>query len=191
MHFIYGADPVAIEFFGSATYTFSGGTFSTDADGTALGAGITSGSINWKFGLNIGLLDMMLDHAGTLYRIAGNLYVPESDDPRLIEDLPGEVFVSVGGNLLPNTVDIEGFFATGNGSGLPQAIGLNYFLNTSNPIVGTVGFGLSSSQSHAGSTVLPNSRFEYRADRFKRDVWRDLESLYRELLRPVECQLWR
>jgi FecR protein len=159
IHFIYGADPGAIEFFGSATYTFSGGTFSTDVDGAALGEGVTGGSINWHFGLNLGLLDMTLSHGGTVYRVAGNLYVPESGDPRLIEDLPGEVFVSVGGSLLPNTADIHGFFAGDNASGLPQAIGLNYLINTANPILGAVGFGLTSSQSHAGSTVLPNGSF--------------------------------
>jgi hypothetical protein len=143
-HFIFGQDPGVIPTGGTADYAFTGGTYSTATDGSSIGLGVTSGQIQWDFGLGNGSLNMTVEHGPSIFNVNGNL---QSTQPKFFTE--NMVTATSGGGSYPVTLD--GFFSTANADDAPLAAGLGYVIDMSSmqpyDIIGTAGFGLTNSNT--------------------------------------------
>ena len=119
-----------------ARYDLTGGTRSTSSDSNQLGSGLISGKILFDFGSGYGSLEASLSHALETHNLFGDLVLTENTFVG-----PNGIAINSSGNT--HRADFSGFF-TGTGVGTPQAVGLNYGVHTSKPIIGAASFGLNS-----------------------------------------------
>ena len=144
-HFILGTAVVGTPSNVIGTYSFSGGSASTSASGATIGQGVISGSLQWDFMLSEGVLNMLVRHGTTDYTVSGG--VGPGEGPNLFSDIAGES-VSAFDGVSNYLTSIRGFFAgavssSAGTSGAPLGAGLQYTINTPDPILGTAAFGLS------------------------------------------------
>jgi len=136
-HFIVGSSPTPVPFSGSGSYSFSGGTDSTAIDGSTLGNGVTSGILNFDFGLNLAALDMAVSHDGMNFNVSGPLFAFAPGSSEFFASQPFGLTAMSGMNAY--TASAFGFFDTA-GSPAPSAAGLTYTINTTSPFTGAAGF---------------------------------------------------
>ena len=149
-HFIYGIDPGPIAFMDQGTYTFSGGTFSTAADGSSIGLGVTSGSLVVNFGLGTGTIDMIVNHSPMLFDISGSFqFGALTGAGRKFFSNAGTVIDAEDIGAVPHCcypVKIDGFFSGVNSAtAAPPAAGVAYNILAGKDILGVAGFRLSAS----------------------------------------------
>lgn len=161
-HFIYEPDPGIVPTGGSASYHFTGGTFSTATDGSSIGQGVTDGMLTWDFGLASGTIDMTVIHGPEIFDVMGSLL--GSGTRTFFED---SVTALSGG--MSYGVFLHGFFAGPNPGAAPHAAGLGYvidmFSSRGFDLIGTAGFGLWSddTSSTAAAGLLPLATGAYVA----------------------------
>lgn len=143
-HFIFGSEPGPLPLSGVAGYRFSGGTRSTAADGSSIGLGVTSGQLLFDFANKLGSLEMDVRHAGSLYRVFGQLQF--ENDKFFFETSA----VAIRGISVFN-VGIDGFFST-PGDKFPRAAGLAYVIETPVNIIGVAGFSRVANAVQQGFT---------------------------------------
>ena len=119
-----------------ARYDLNGTTLSTSSLSTDIGLGLTSGQILFDFSTGYGSLEASLSHASITHQLFGDLVITNNSIVG-----PNGIAINSFGN--PHRVDFTGFFS-GRGTGTPEAIGLNYGIHTSNPIIGAATFGLTN-----------------------------------------------
>lgn len=119
-----------------ARYDLTGGTRSTSTASSELGLGLTAGKILFDFSFGYGSIEATLSHVSDTHSLIGDLVLTGNTFLG-----PRGVATSASGNT--HFVNFSGFFA-GNGTGTPQAIGVNYGVFTQNPISGVAAFGLTS-----------------------------------------------
>ena len=141
-HFIFGPTPTFVPTGGSATYSFTGGTFSTSLSGDSIGLGVTAGTLTFNFASLSGTVNMTVEHGAMDFAVNGGLIIEADTDRLLFYD--SLVTASSGLGSYPTTLD--GFFAY-DGAPNPLAAGLAYEIQTSDPITGVAGFGLTSGVS--------------------------------------------
>ncbi len=131
VHILAGAYP-QMPTAASATYSFSGGTKSTSADGLSIGNGATSGNITVDFNsLYISSFDMTVDHSPSSYTITGSgpieVVTPPSGNKGLVF---GTMVVGSSYSATPTApIDVNGAFFGSSGSGsnvAPASAGVVY-----------------------------------------------------------------
>lgn len=149
-HFIYGAEPGALPTGGSASYHFTGGTFSTATDGSSIGQGVTDGMLTWDFALATGTVDFDVVHGPEIFDAMGS--IESSGTHTFFEN---SVTALSGG--MSYEVFLHGFFAGPNPGGAPHAAGFGYvidmFFSRGFDLIGAAGFGLWADDT--GSTPPP------------------------------------
>lgn len=140
LHYIFNSQTQpTIPGSGIATYSFSGGTPSTDTLG-GVGSGITGGNLSANFLTQVVNANFSVGHTGGPYAVVA--VMPFKGGSGFATDMPG-------GSLTVNTVAnlgrVAGFFA-GTTANAPSAAGLTYKLDTGggNGIVGVGAFTCSS-----------------------------------------------
>ena len=120
-----------------ARYDLNGTTRSTSPLSTDIGLGLTSGQILFDFSIGYGSLEATLSHASITHQLFGDLVFANDSIVG-----PNGIAINSFGNP-HHSADFAGFFS-GSDTGTPQAIGLNYGIHTSNPIIGAATFGLTN-----------------------------------------------
>ena len=133
-HFIFGADPGIVSSSSTATYTFTGGTFSTAVDGSSIGLGVTSGSLTANFLSLTGSLAMNVQHGAMLFDVSATL---QFENGRFFHETSASAMFN-GGSY---DVTLDGAFAV-PGIDVPQAALLAYAIETP---------GISLAQPDSGS----------------------------------------
>ena len=141
IHYMLGTSVPVIPEAGFATYSFTGGTKSTDVSGMA-GTGITSGSLDVNFLQNSVGAHLTIDHNG-VYHL--NAYMPMNVSNRATFGTNvGEGFASTTGAGNYNA-QVSGFFAGTNAPNSPSHAGVTYnIMKPGNGIVGVGAFGCTS-----------------------------------------------
>lgn len=139
IHYILGTSVPTIPTAGSASYSFVGGTPSTDQAG-GVGEGITAGSLTANFLANRVNANMTVVHGGTYTLIANMVFDPNrasfTSDTR-----GGSASASGAGSY---AAMVSGFFAGTNSPTAPSRAGISYTIQAPNPIVGVGAFRCSS-----------------------------------------------
>jgi hypothetical protein len=143
LHFIFGQDPGVIATSGSASYGFIGGTRSTSADGSTIGNGVTSGTININFA-GSGDINMMVDHIADFpYTVFGTLNVISADNA--IFDVGVTATTGDSGSACFSSgcaMFMDGGFAGPAVAGVPGHIGIEYDIQDTDVVMGVAGFGV-------------------------------------------------
>ncbi len=149
-HFIYGTQPGEMPTGGSASYHFTGSTFSTATDGSSIGEGVTDGMLTWDFGLASGTVDFDVVHGPETFDVSGT--IETSGVHTFFEDS-----VSALSSGMSYSVFLHGVFAGPNPGGAPNAAGLSYvidmFSSRGYDLIGTAGFGLWADDSTSTAVV--------------------------------------
>lgn len=126
LHYILGTSVPTVPGTGSATFSFVGGTPSTDASG-GIGSGITGGTVTANFGLSTVGAAFTVVHGSTL-NVTTNMPMESNHRSAFSSGLAG-------GTIGGATGTVSGFLV---GAGSPTGAGLSYSLN--NNIVGVGAF---------------------------------------------------
>lgn len=118
LHYLLGTTVPTVPTAGSASFSFIGGTPSTDLSG-ALGAGITSGTVTANFATNSVNANFVVAH-GSNMNVSAVMPLQGSNRAAFSSSNPGGYV-----NLGPSS-SVSGFFV---GSGAPNGAGLSYSLN--------------------------------------------------------------
>lgn len=164
IHFVFGPEPPVIPTTGSAVYGFLGGTQSTSASGASIGDGVIGGVIQVFFSDYSAFLGMGVNHDGNMYDVFGPLNVDTADNH--ITDIPGEVtavnYTELAGPDSPCMsypgcgTDIEGGFAGPmDDQGNPANLGIEYTIQTQDPITGVAAFSTSVVPQDVGGGDIP------------------------------------
>jgi hypothetical protein len=159
-HFWYGPDPGPIVDFGMGTYTFTGGTPSTAADGSSIGHGVISGELQIYFCCAFGNVNMVVDHnppgqplnnLAMVYDVSGGIDFPSN--PKFFFD-NSVIAMPRGGMPAYIPVWMHGAVAVPNSGSAPGGAGLSYDIDPQGmyitPIQGVAVFGLQSFDPNAG-----------------------------------------
>lgn len=138
LHYILGTTVPTIPTSGSATYTFIGGTPSTDKGG-GVGSGITAGSLTANFLASTVGASLTVSHGGTYSLTASGVPFNSNSRAGFSSDSGGTVSVpGASGSKL------SGIFTGTNSPTAPSNAGVSYLINAASPIVGVGGFRCSS-----------------------------------------------
>jgi len=126
LHYLLGTSVPTVPTSGSASFSFVGGTTSTDLNG-GVGAGITSGTVIANFSSSIVSASLVVVHNGTL-----NV---NATMPMNVGNRAGFSSDNIGGSVSGASGSVAGFLS---GTGTPNGAGLSYSLN--NSVVGVGAF---------------------------------------------------
>ncbi|MFM9912693.1 MAG: FecR domain-containing protein [Methylophilaceae bacterium] len=139
IHYLLGTSVPTIPGTGTATYSFIGGTASTDATGM-VGSGITAGTLTANFsGYSVGA-NLTINHGG-VYNLTATM--PMSSNPASFStsNIGGSASTTGAGNYSAN---VSGFFSGTNAPTAPSRAGISYEIKAPSSIVGVGAFGCSS-----------------------------------------------
>lgn len=135
LHYILGTSVPTIPGTGTATYSFIGGTASSDQYGT-IGSGITSGTLTANFNLNSVGASFAVEHNG-IHNVSATMPLSNNRASFSSNNIGGSA--SAG---MSNAV-VSGFFAGSNTDSGPSRAGISYEIQQpGNSIVGVGAFGI-------------------------------------------------
>ncbi len=139
IHYLLGTSVPTVPGTGTATYSFIGGTASTDATGM-VGSGITAGTLTANFsGYSVGA-NLTVNHGG-VYNLSATM--PMSSNPaNFSTSNPGGFASTTGAGSY--SANVSGFFAGTNAPTAPTRAGVSYEIKAPTSIVGVGAFGCSS-----------------------------------------------
>lgn len=136
LHYILGTTVPTIPTTGSASYSFIGGTASTDAAGS-VGLGMTAGTLSANFFANTASANFAVNHNGSYSVSTGAM--PFSGNRTSFETTTASV-----SGPGASTGTVSGFFAGTSAPTAPSHAGLTYKIDAASPIVGVGAFRCSS-----------------------------------------------